>query len=411
MFPLKRKFFSTIWRLKQFVLGSYTSIIKFFVELLTERYWLLDFLPTLGKKREGVLLIRLDLIGDFILWLDAAQAFRLIYPNQKITLIVNGACAELAESLPHWDEVISVDVPQLRTNYIYRLHILIRLRWRGFSVAIQPTFSREYVGDLLLRGTFASNRIGYEGDSNNLLPSIKCKTDTWYTRIIPNDPSHRMELNINAHLVRTLGCSGFKSRLPVIPSITMLPIPLQFSVPYIVIAPGASWQPKMWPIKNFARLCKQLTTELEVQVLVCGGLGDQKICRELEFLLAPEKITDLSGKTSLVELIEVIRGAALVITNDSAPAHIAAAVLTQAVCIVGGGHPDRFLPYTPEIAAETPTVINRHLDCLGCLWRCKYTTDEHTAVPCIADIPFDEVYDACLLRLKPITSPRTSLAH
>jgi ADP-heptose:LPS heptosyltransferase len=400
--PLKRKFFSALWRLKQAATKIYGTTTKYLVEVLTERYWLLDYLPTFPKKRDSVLLIRLDLIGDFVLWLDSAQAFRHLYPGQRITIAVNSAYADLARVLPHWDEVLSVNVQQMRTSYIYRLATLVRLRRGNFSVAIQPTFSREFVGDLAVRASLASERIGYDGDVNNFSIVVKDKTDRWYTRLIPNDPLQIMELNINAHFVRELGAHAFKANLPVIPTTVTPRASLLFTPPYIVVAPGASWGPKMWPVANFAQLITELVKQFNIQVVYCGGESDQPVCRELHDLIAANSSIDLSGLTSLPELVEIIRGANLLITNDSAPVHIAAAVGTPSVCILGGGHFGRFLPYpvglTPD--ANRPLICSFQMPCFGCKWRCIYSTSAHEAVPCISQIAVTDVYEACHNLLK-----------
>jgi ADP-heptose:LPS heptosyltransferase len=401
--PIKRKFFSAIWRFKQATIKCYHSAVKSIVKGLTEKHWLLDYLPTFIKKKNGVLLIRLDLIGDFVLWLDSAQAYRRLYPHQKITLAVNSACADLAKALPHWDEVLSVDVNALRTNYAYRLLTLIKLRWRNFKVAIQPTFSRELVGDLVLRSTFASQRIGCAGDANNITLSSKAKTDSWYTKLVPNDPLQIMELNVNAHFVRELGCDDFLSRIPTIPRLAT-PIDAQrLTSPYIVVAPGASWQPKMWPAQNFAQVIKQLVAEFNVQVVLCGGKSDQPVCTALAKQMLPLQTIDLSGETTLSELVEIIRGAKLVLTNDSAPTHLAAATLTPSVCILGGGHFRRFLPYQPEqqCNAPLPTAIYDEMACFGCSWKCIYSVENSGAVPCISNISERAVYAACSQHLTP----------
>ncbi len=401
MLPIKRKFFSAIWRIKQGTIKCYYTAIKYLVEGLTEKHWLLDYLPTFTKKKEGVLLIRLDLIGDFVLWLDSAQAYRRIYPHQKITLAVNSACVDLAKALPHWDEVLSIDVAALRENYIYRLLILLNLRWRNFMVAIQPTFSREFIGDLVLRSTFAQERIGYAGDANNITISLKTKTDSWYTRLVPNDPLQIMELNINAHFVRKLGCADFLSRTPNIPRLGTRLDKQQFNSSYVVVAPGASWQPKMWPVHNFAQVIRQLVAQFKVQIVLCGGKSDQPICAELAKLLGSLQIIDLSGKTTLTELVEIIRDAKLVLTNDSAPTHLAAATHTPSVCILGGGHFKRFLPYQTEQQSDAalPTVIYDEMICFGCRWQCIYPIEGSQAVPCIASIPEMAVYASCLQHL------------
>jgi ADP-heptose:LPS heptosyltransferase len=395
---IKRKLNSAVWRLKQAAIGGYNAALKAVVDTLTEKYWLLDYLPTFAKRKEGVLLVRLDLIGDFVLWLDSAQAYRQLYPNKKITLAVNSACGELAKALPHWDEVISVNVHRLRTDFVYRLRTLIELRWHNFAIAIQPTFSREFVGDLAIRSTNAPKRIGYCGDTNNILVAQKVKTDTWYSKLNINDPSCTMELSINAHFVRELGCIDFLCNVPVIPKITGIETDFRPTKPYVVIAPGASWRPKMWPIDHFAHLIEKLNSQFDIHFVLCGGTDDDVLCKTLLQKVNLNNVTNLANKTNLLELVEIIRTAALVITNDSSPAHIAAATATHSVCILGGGHFGRFLPYSTEHLSN-PTIsikaIWHDMDCFGCSWRCKFTLEGDQAVPCISEISVDLVVNRC----------------
>jgi ADP-heptose:LPS heptosyltransferase len=402
--PIKRKFNSAIWLLKKAASSGYHYTVKLFVEALTEKYWLLDYLPTFIKRKEGVLLVRLDLIGDFVLWLDSAQAYRRLYPKKPITLIVNSTCAELASTLPHWDTVIGVNVQRLRTDFGYRLCTLIKLRWRNFAIAIQPTFSREFVGDLTLRSTNASERIGYTGDTNNIPFAQKVKSDRWYSRLIVNEPACTMELNINAHFVRELGCINFLSRVPVIPQSTTLKTNLRIDGPYIVIAPGASWQPKTWPISHFAELTRKLNLLFDVHFVLCGGKDDRVICEQLAQDLNLINLTNLAGQTSLLELVEVVRGAMLVVSNDSSPVHIAAATNTPSVCILGGGHYGRFLPYLSESGASNafPSTLTVHLECFGCNWKCPFLRGSVvTVTPCISNVSIDGAAQRCIALLPP----------
>ena len=401
MRPIKRKFNSAVWRLKQAAVGGYRATLTLFVETLTEKYWLLDYLPTFTKRKEGVLLVRLDLIGDFVLWLDSAQAYRHLYPNKKITLVVNSACADLAMTQPHWDEVIGVNVQRLRTDFGYRLRTLIRLRWRNIAIAIQPTFSRELIGDLALRSTRAPERIGYTGDTNNILATQKAQTDSWYSKLIVNEPSCTMELNINAHFVRELGYNDFLSDVPVLARTTTLSTNLRFSKPYVVIAPGASWQPKMWPIDNFAELIRQLGSQFDIQFLLCGDKNDYALCDTLAQKVRLDNLTNLAGKTSLSELVEIIRSATLVISNDSSSVHIAAATGTPVVCVLGGGHFGRFLPYKIEhsIRAPLPVILVNQMVCFGCRWLCKFTPLHENVVPCISNVTLHDAVHACVTAL------------
>ncbi len=394
---LVRKFSSAIWRLKLAAFDTYSAIVKCFVEVLTEKYWVTDYLPSLRQNNDAILLIRLDLIGDFILWLDSAKTYRKLYPNRKITLAVNSACKELAEALPHWDEVISINVHRLRIDYIYRLGVLVNLQQRNFAIAIQPTFSREFVGDLALRASGAIERIGYEGDVNNIPIATKANTDNWYTKLITNNPRNKMELNINAHFVRELGSHDFLSDIPVIPQKITLAPKLQFDRPYIVVAPGASWPSKMWPVEHFADLIKRLVSRFDSRIVLCGGQSDQEVCAELKRLVNPITISDITCRTTLPELLEVIRNAKIVVTNDSAPVHLAAAVGTPSVCILGGGHFGRFLPYATEnqSSSPAPAIVTYEMDCFNCRWLCKFDIANGQATPCIANISVLNVYQAC----------------
>lgn len=399
---IKRKFFSALWRLKQAAIKSYQTTVQTLIEALTDRYWLLDLLPLFAKKKQGVLLVRLDLIGDFVLWLDAAQVYRQLYPQKKIVLAVNGLCAEVAATLTLWDEVIPVSVQKLRTDYLYRLRVLAKIRWRNFEVAIQPTFSREFVGDLLVRASNSPTRIGYSGDLHNITDALKARSDVWYTKLIQNDVSSTMELTANAHFVRELGLSSFLSNVPIIPKTHTLPSQFHYSEPYLVIAVGASWKPRMWPINYFADLMKQLRVEFSMPILLCGSQADYDLCLELSQLANVNSVTNLAGQTTILDLIEIIRQADLVVSNDSSPTHIAAATGAPVVSVVGGGHFGRFWPYETETKTsdERRSTASYQMECFGCNWKCKFELSTNGAVPCISNVSVQGVLSLCKIVLR-----------
>jgi ADP-heptose:LPS heptosyltransferase len=289
----------------------------------------------------------------------------------------------------------------LREDHLYRLGVLTQTHWRGFGVAIQPTYSREYVGDLVIRATRAAQRIAHLGDTNNITLDHKVIADAWYTRLIPKAPSPEVELTINAALIRTLGNPSFESNVPVLTVLEELPAPLKIEAPYCVIVPGASWAPKTWSIESFAQLAQKLQGHHGLKIVLCGTPNEQPICRQLALSCGGD-ILDLSGKTTLIQLVEVIRHAALVVTNDSSAVHIAAATYTKSVCILGGGHYGRFLPYqleTSSVHRRLPTVLNEHMDCYGCRWRCKYLEAPTQLVPCVANVSLERVMNACVAAL------------
>jgi ADP-heptose:LPS heptosyltransferase len=368
------------------------------LSVLTERYWVIDYLPKQKAGSEALLLVRLDLIGDFIIWLDAAKEFKKLYPDKRIVLYANSAWAALARHLRYWDEVVSVDMTQLRGDELYRFKLLCGVHLRGFDITIQPTYSREYVSDLLVRASKARQRIAHLGDANNISLENKLITDTWYTRLVPQGIQPEVELNINAQLIRALGHANFKSRMPHLASLTELPAKLKISEKYCVLVPGASWGPKMWPIANFAELAVKITQELGLKIILCGTQAEQSICGQVAGLSGVSTI-NLAGQTTLVQMIEMIRHASLLVANDSASIHIAAATRTPSVCILGGGHFGRFLPYQPEFKDADhlePLAVFHDMDCYGCRWKCQYSLTAGESVPCIVGVDVSKITKACI---------------
>ena len=109
---------------------------------------------------------------------------------------------------------------------------------------------------------------------------------------------------------------------------------------YAVIVPGARWATKIWPAENFGRIASLLS----VQALVIGSKDDIPIAERV-VQSSGGKAVSLAGKTSLKELIEVMRHARVVISNDSGPLHIAAGFQVPVVAVFGPTSPQRTGPY------------------------------------------------------------------
>ena len=380
----------------RFVKWVARETLRLIFNRLLDEQWLIDHCPSGRADVKSVLLVRLDLIGDYVLWLDSARAYRDIYPNQKIVLCANSIWSSLAKQEPWWDEVLDVDVNRLRFDKTYCLGLMLNLRWRGFGVVIQPTFSREFAVDRLVRATGAAHRIGQVGDANNLTVADKTITDTWYTDLMRVGDPTAMELSKNAHFVRNLGATSFRSSVGRLQSPRLASPLIDAKTPYILISPGASWLPKAWPAANFAQLADELFTQYGLPVVLCGSSADQALCERI-VQIAKAPLQNLAGKTSLTELLDLTAGARLVVSNDSGNIHLAAALRIPSVCILGGGHSARFMPYVVENsdACVLPLVAVQPMDCFGCHWRCQYKTEPNTAVPCVANITLSQVREKC----------------
>jgi ADP-heptose:LPS heptosyltransferase len=388
-----------------FIKRAHARTISFLCGVLSDPHWLLDYMPGTSYRRKTVLIVRLDLIGDFILWLDSAKELKKVYPASHLVLYGNSVWTEVARQLPYWDEVIPIDVARLRTDLLYRIRIFFHIRRKSFDIALQPTFSREYVGDLTVRASKARQRIGHRGDINNITELQKYRTDLWYTQLIDTRAADSgMELQTNTNLINGLSLHKYRTNTPSLPVLCTLPKDLIGFDRYTVIAPGASWRPRAWPIEYFAALIKQLGENNEIEFILCGSVEERRLCDQLIAMCPGVSIQNLAGKTDLLQMGEVLRGADLVVANESAAIHLASAVGTSSVCITGGGHYGRFIPYQVKVTntRHIPLAAIHSMDCFGCRWVCPFEKSKLGAVPCISNIPVTDVVKKCQLLLNKI---------
>ncbi len=336
----------------------------------------------------------MDAIGDFVLWLGVAARLRELYPGERITLVTTELNAPLAKALPYWDEIVTIVPLRLARTFGYRRSVLRDLRARAFRVALHPTYSRAATtGDALVRATGALERIGFDGDTANSGTFERAMTRRWYTRLVDDGSLHINELERNAIFLAAISDGRLRPQpMSTLPA-ALLPPALEVAVPFFVVFPGASWSGKQWPLERFGTVLNSTACETGWTPVLCGSAGEEGLCERLAKMSRVGSI-NLAGKTTLPEFCELLRRAELVVSNDTSTVHIAAAVGTQSVCIVGGGHFGRFLPYADAAAATIaapPAVVNHKMRCYGCDWKCSQPHESGGPMPCIAGVTTQQV--------------------
>jgi ADP-heptose:LPS heptosyltransferase len=392
------------------ILAKLGTIINFVV-LST-----IDFLAiskSAKVSKNTLLLVRLDTIGDYVLFRNSIEALRKSekYKHYKITLCGNIAWKELAETFDKKfiDEFIWINTKKLNRNPFYRYKTLRDISRMGFEVAIQPTYSREYyTGDTVIRASQAKEKTGSQGECGYMRPWQKRLSDRWYTRLIPASPRLTMELCRNAEFMRGLGLTSFCARVPVI-DMAGGKTRLVKEREYYVLVPGALQKCKRWPVENFARLAEKIHDATGWAGVICGSKDEKKLGQNLKNL-SRAPLHNIAGKTSLPELVRVVRDARLVIANDTGTVHIAAATGTAVVCILGGGHYGRFVPYQveKEISCRLPVVVTHKMPCFNCNWQCKYETGKGAPLLCIKNISVEDVWAQVRILIEQIRTEQGS---
>src|SRR5208282_1660507 len=136
-----------------------------------------------ATRQDRVLIIRLDAIGDFVLWLGAAQVMARAYKakGSTVILIADPTWADWANELHIFDQVMPVNRRTYDRNILYHAVRALRIRRLGCGVAIEPTYSRIYYpGDSIIRTCGAQARIGFGCDQSNSALRERRMSDRWY---------------------------------------------------------------------------------------------------------------------------------------------------------------------------------------------------------------------------------------
>jgi lipopolysaccharide heptosyltransferase I len=170
--------------------------------------------------------------------------------------------------------------------------------------------------------------------------------------------------------------------------------------PWLALQPGARWSNKRWPAESFAQLVRQLAQADERLQFALLGSEEDRMLGETIARAAASRCLDLTGRTTLPEMVEWMRRSELLVTNDTGPMHIAAALGKPVVALFGPTEPRRTGPY-----GQLNHVLRLELPCAPCLKsRCAYSKP----FECLRALPPELVFDAVqglLSRQWPTSSP------
>lgn len=364
-----------------------------------------------NQTADDVIVIKMDAIGDFLIWLDSASQYKKIYKNQRIVLICNTVCEEIAKHTGFFDEIISVQSRRFEADNKYKKEILEKLRKRSFHTLLQTAYSRTIDMDILACCIPAKEKIGFVADESreNLSRFVTfrwiCKKlDKIYDKLIPSGEKGLMELERNAVFIRGLG-REFKAGYSELP-IAQVKEGIIPQKPYVVFFPGSSSEKKMWPIDRFAQIGEYIISKKNMDIYLCGSKDEAYIYENFMNSMTrneyKERVHNYFGKTTLLELAEVIRHSELIISNDTSGIHFAAAVNTKGICLFGEFAFGRFLPYRCErdCKEHNPIIVcHAGMQCAGCSAKgtrtsaCKEHLMKAGKYLCIDEITVEQVLE------------------
>lgn len=338
-----------------------------------------------SSKSNIAIIVRLDAIGDFFVWLQSGALNVTRYAREtgcRTVLLANRIWADYARTMGLWDQVIDVEPALLMRSPIYRMKLMWKVRRMGAKLLIQPRAARIFLQeDAIARISGASNKIGSDGVLFNTTPFLKRLGDQYYDRLI----SVSQDMNVHETIRNGEFVLSLTERAPTkfeLESLHSGP-----SMDAVAIAIGAGWVGRVWPIEKLAGLVKHImVAHPSWKVVLLGSEADRYLAEQLEQLVGVP-LDNQIGKTTLHAFVEIIARSRLVICNESSAYHIAVALNHSVMCFVGGGHFGWFAPYpSSDTAISKARVLTAPMACFSCNWQCKYPRANKGPVLCIDSI-------------------------
>lgn len=325
-----------------------------------------------------ILIIRLDLIGDLVLSMVAVRVLKRAYPDAEIDLISVPASARVIEGDPDLTNVIGYDPNIWRRPKA----LLSKKNWQTLRTLLRTLRTREYDLTISLLGKWAATLaalsgarrtlgFGREGFPGLLTDSVPGKH--WTRGEKKHEVDYCLELaqaagaTINAedrypHLYMSdqttqeieqlLATQGYQPARPLI----------------ACHVSANNGQSKRWPVPYWATLMDRLVREEKAMVILTGAPADLPLIAKITSRMR-EQTFNLAGKTSLTQLAALLKRADLLITGDSGPMHMAAAVETPIIAIHGPTDPALSGPVSHQA-----TVMRSDIWCSPC-YEAKETAD------------------------------------
>jgi lipopolysaccharide heptosyltransferase I len=323
------------------------------------------------------LIVRLGALGDIVHAIPAAAALRAAFPAARIDWLVDAKHREILELVPVIDCVLSLEAPTIR-GWVAATR---RLRAARYDAALD--FQGLMKSAVLARASGARRVLGF-----SIWHLREKGARPFYSESVETGSTHVVHKNLR--LLEALGIRNPAVELPLV----QVESPARDAIlartagrPFAVINPGAAWPNKCWFTDRFGELAVFLKEVRGLEPFVLWGPGEEGLARVV--VEASGGAARLAPPTRLADLVEICRSASLMVSGDTGPLHIAAAVGTPIVSIFGPTDPARNGPWAPDDIS-----VSRFETC-----GCHYERRCRQSAWCLATLPVTEVTAAVQRRL------------
>lgn len=280
-----------------------------------------------------ILVVNVNWLGDVLFSTPALRALRARYPKDHIACLVPPRCEAVLKGNPNLDEVIVADDRDTFFSFFGSLKTVFRLRSRRFDMALffHPSISKRLIA--LLAGI--PERKGFEtAKKKNFLLTA--------TVPAPRGKMHRTDFFLR--ILSEYGISSDDREPDFFPAKEaaeelgglFAEKGLAISCDYAVVHPGGNWDLKRWPADHFSEWIRLfLERHPSWKIVLCGIAPEKELAEQILKSVRSERLVSFCGRTSLDALALLLKGAKLLLSNDSGPIHLAASQKTPIIGLYG----------------------------------------------------------------------------
>ena len=291
------------------------------------------------RKKDNIyriLIVEPNWLGDVIFTTPAIRAVRKHFSGAYISCWCVPRVAEILRENPNIDNLLLYDERRWYLSPWDCLKFIVTLHNRCFDLAI--LFHRSTIRSLFVKLADVAYIVGEQTVKRRSFRLLDKSVE------VEKNKMHRVDYYLS--IVSAIGVEpdGYHYDINYGPEeifhVTELLNKHGIREKFAVLNPGANWERKRWPVENFAELAERIVSQLDWDVILSGAVKDIWLCEQvLERCARKDRIFNLAGKTTLGQLAYLLSQASIVVSNDSGPLHIAAAVNKRVIGIFGATSP------------------------------------------------------------------------
>lgn len=355
------------------------------------------------QQAKRVLCVRLDNMGDVLMTTPAMQALADSVPGRSLTLLTSHASAMLAPHLAMVGDVMAWDAPWVRhahdTESIATAigEGAARLAAKSFDAAVIFTVYSQSALPAAMLCSLAGIPLRLAHCRENpyaLLSDWVRDTEPDATSDTPPRHEAQRQLDLVSHVGAVTDDARLRFALDDADCLAVRRLLADLDSPHggalrIVMHPGATAESRRWPAERFADVARTLASDVGALVLVTGGAGERGLVERVCTQADHPNVMSMAGRLSIGEMGALLAASHLLVSNNSGPVHMAAALGTPVVDLYALTNPQ----HTPWMVPHR--VLFQDVPCRYC-YKSTCPQGHHR---CLRDVSARQVLEASMALL------------